>query len=46
VLAHPALYNRFKLMQGGENWLARSLWGLRGTPRYLKGKLPSEKQES
>jgi hypothetical protein len=33
-------------MQEGENWLDKSLWGLKGTLRYLKGKQPSEKLES
>jgi len=35
----------FKSSRRGENWLARSLWGLRGTPRYVKGKLPSLKPD-
>ena len=30
------------LCMRGEYWLASSLWGLRGTPRYLKGKTPIE----
>jgi hypothetical protein len=34
------------LWRSGENWLARSLCGLRGTPKYLKGKEPSEKPVS
>jgi hypothetical protein len=35
----------FKSSRRGENWLASSLWGLRGTPRYVKGKLPSLKPD-
>jgi len=35
----------FKSRRRGENWLASSLWGLRGTPRYVKRKLPSLKPD-
>jgi hypothetical protein len=34
-----------KSCRSGENLIASSLWGLRGTPRYVKGNCPSLKPE-